>query len=186
MSPSLTSPATTDPQAQSFLEDIRANPDDDTPRLVFADWLMERDNPRGEFIRVQCELAKLDDEDPRRPALEARERELLDAHEARWLAELPSFKPIRWGPFDRGFVARAQAQDTRYFLRHAKQMFAATPLTGLKLRGMMWAEPLIDSVYLLRLRHLDLSGCALQVWGTQLVANSPQVANLTTLLVRKC
>jgi uncharacterized protein (TIGR02996 family) len=186
MSVSLTSPATTDPQAQSFLEDIRANPDDDTPRLVYADWLMERDNPRGELIRVQCDLAKIDDEDPRRPVLQAREQELLDAHEAGWRAELPSFKPIRWGPFERGFIARAQAQDTRYFLRYAEQMFAATPLTGLKIRGLSSPEPLIESGYLLRLRHLDLSGRALLVWGTSLVAHSPQVANLTTLLLRRC
>lgn len=39
---------------------IRANPDDDTPRLVYADWLQEHgDEDRAEFIRVQCELEKL-------------------------------------------------------------------------------------------------------------------------------
>jgi uncharacterized protein (TIGR02996 family) len=34
-----------------FLEAICANPDDDVPRLIFADWLEERGDPRGEFIR---------------------------------------------------------------------------------------------------------------------------------------
>src|SRR5688572_17928114 len=39
---------------------IRTNPEDDTPRLVYADWLQENgDEERAEFIRVQCELAKL-------------------------------------------------------------------------------------------------------------------------------
>jgi uncharacterized protein (TIGR02996 family) len=46
-----------------FLADILARPADDTPRLVFADWRTERDGPgdslRAEFIRVQCELARL-------------------------------------------------------------------------------------------------------------------------------
>src|SRR5207253_2658330 len=40
--------------AQGFLDDIVANIDDDTPRLVYADWLTENDqDERAEFIRVQ-------------------------------------------------------------------------------------------------------------------------------------
>jgi uncharacterized protein (TIGR02996 family) len=46
-----------------FLEAIRQNPDDDTPRLVYADWLEERDDPRGEFIRIQCQLANMTPDD---------------------------------------------------------------------------------------------------------------------------
>lgn len=42
-----------------FLPGILADPLDDAPRLVLADWLMERDDPLGEFIRVQCELARV-------------------------------------------------------------------------------------------------------------------------------
>ena len=42
-----------------FLAAICANPDDDAPRLVYADWLDEHGDPRGEFIRVQVELAAL-------------------------------------------------------------------------------------------------------------------------------
>lgn len=46
-----------DDQIQSFLDAIRAQPADDGPRLLFADWLDERGDPWGEFIRVQCALA---------------------------------------------------------------------------------------------------------------------------------
>jgi uncharacterized protein (TIGR02996 family) len=43
----------------AFLRAIAADPEDDTPRLVFADWLDEHDDPqRAEFIRVQVELAR--------------------------------------------------------------------------------------------------------------------------------
>lgn len=44
--------------ADAFLEDILAHPDDDTPRLIFADWLEEEggDSERAEFIRVQCRM----------------------------------------------------------------------------------------------------------------------------------
>jgi uncharacterized protein (TIGR02996 family) len=44
----------------ALLAAIRANPDEDAPRLVFADWLQENgDLLRAEFIRVQVELARL-------------------------------------------------------------------------------------------------------------------------------
>ncbi|MBA3541481.1 MAG: TIGR02996 domain-containing protein [Deltaproteobacteria bacterium] len=35
-------------------------PDDDAPRLVYADWLMERGDPRGELVALQCALARAD------------------------------------------------------------------------------------------------------------------------------
>lgn len=45
---------------QALLDAIRAAPTDDTPRLVFADWLDEfgqddRDRATAEFIRVSCD-----------------------------------------------------------------------------------------------------------------------------------
>ena len=43
----------------AFIAAIKAAPDDDAPRLIFADWLDERgESERAEFIRVQCELAR--------------------------------------------------------------------------------------------------------------------------------
>jgi uncharacterized protein (TIGR02996 family) len=47
----------------ALLAAIRANPEEDTPRLMFADWLDENgDATRAEFIRLQCELAQLADD----------------------------------------------------------------------------------------------------------------------------
>ena len=48
-------------QRAGLLDAIRAEPDDDTHRLIYADWLEEYgDEPmRAEFIRVQCEYATL-------------------------------------------------------------------------------------------------------------------------------
>jgi uncharacterized protein (TIGR02996 family) len=44
----------------ALLRAILAAPGDDTPRLVYADWLTERgEESRAEFIRVQCEVARL-------------------------------------------------------------------------------------------------------------------------------
>lgn len=39
---------------RKLLERILAAPDDDTPRLVYADWLSERGHPRGELIVLEC------------------------------------------------------------------------------------------------------------------------------------
>jgi uncharacterized protein (TIGR02996 family) len=46
----------------ALLRAIRASPEDDAPRLAFADWLDERaggPTPRAELIRVSVELARL-------------------------------------------------------------------------------------------------------------------------------
>src|SRR5438270_6972316 len=43
----------------SFLAAVQADPEDDAPRLVYADWLQDNGDPdRAEFIRVQVELAR--------------------------------------------------------------------------------------------------------------------------------
>ena len=70
---------------------IRANPDDDTPRLVYADWLQEHgDEARAEFIRVQCALEELGADRRKgrkqRLPLESRQAALLAAHRDSWLA----------------------------------------------------------------------------------------------------
>ena len=47
----------------SLLQAILENPADDFARLVYADWLEQQgDEPRAEFIRVQCAIADLDHE----------------------------------------------------------------------------------------------------------------------------
>ena len=46
----------------ALLAAIEARPDDDTPRLAYADWLDERgtatDRALAAFIRLQCDLAR--------------------------------------------------------------------------------------------------------------------------------
>ncbi|MBA4192178.1 MAG: hypothetical protein C0467_29735 [Planctomycetaceae bacterium] len=50
-------------QHEAFLRAIFDNPEDDTARLVYADFLDENDLPiRAELLRVQCELARMDDD----------------------------------------------------------------------------------------------------------------------------
>ena len=52
-------------ERNSFMQAILARPDDDMPRLVFADWIEENDDPdRAVFIREQCALARVEPWDP--------------------------------------------------------------------------------------------------------------------------
>src|SRR5262245_9446403 len=88
-----------------FLRAIVADPGDDTPRLVYADWLDEHGQPdRAEFIRTQVELARGIAEAARRESLRRRERELLLAHEREWLGPLRAV--VGRATFVRGFVER--------------------------------------------------------------------------------
>jgi uncharacterized protein (TIGR02996 family) len=78
----------------ALLAAVLAAPDDDSPRLIYADWLDENGQPeQAEFIRVQCELARLghyagtcQDIDCRCMGLARRERGLLPLFAGRWLA----------------------------------------------------------------------------------------------------
>jgi uncharacterized protein (TIGR02996 family) len=46
-------------EREGLMAAIRAAPEDDTPRLILADWLDEHDDPLGEFIRLQIALEPL-------------------------------------------------------------------------------------------------------------------------------
>jgi uncharacterized protein (TIGR02996 family) len=88
--------------ADAFLRSIHDAPDDDAPRLVFADWLEERGDPRGEFLRLQTERAAWVPDVHRRDAMHRREAELMTAHQAEWLGELAGL--CQSWRFRRGFT----------------------------------------------------------------------------------
>src|SRR5262245_51996028 len=49
-----------DPEQEKLLDGIRQHPEDDLPRLVYADWLEDNGQPeRAELIRVQIVLSRL-------------------------------------------------------------------------------------------------------------------------------
>src|SRR5690348_891572 len=110
--------------ADALLRDICENPDDDTPRLVLADWLEEHGQPeRAELIRVQCESARLSPEHSRQKRLQKRTEELLKEHALDWAETLPWPKGVQWceqykyfrGGYHRGFVSQATFSSARAF-----------------------------------------------------------------------
>jgi uncharacterized protein (TIGR02996 family) len=73
----------------AFVQAIATNPDDDGPRLMFADFLEERGDPasivRAEFIRVQCAIAQQQSSSDMLDRLCEREMNLLEANWRLWL-----------------------------------------------------------------------------------------------------
>lgn len=68
-----------------FLRAVFLDPEDDAIRLIYADWLEERGDERGEFIRVQIQLTKLRQGHPQFQVLKQREAQLLEAHRSEWI-----------------------------------------------------------------------------------------------------
>jgi len=50
-----------------FLKAICNQPDDDLVRLVYADWLEERGDPRADFLRLEVERHRREDKSKKRP-----------------------------------------------------------------------------------------------------------------------
>jgi uncharacterized protein (TIGR02996 family) len=115
---------------------IREAPDDDAPRLVLADYLMDHDDPaladRGDFLRVQCLLARLAPRDRARQPLLAREEELLERHRTAWLGGAGAAPP--GCAFRRGLIHVEPPQATFNQLL----AWAATPVGA-------WLEALVLS-----------------------------------------
>jgi uncharacterized protein (TIGR02996 family) len=77
----------------ALLAAIWEHPQEDTPRLMYADWLDERggesEAARAELIRVQCALESLDGDDPRFDELEARAEALQNKWDRKWRRAMP-------------------------------------------------------------------------------------------------
>ena len=147
--------------SDEFLQEILAEPESDHPRRVYADWLAERGDPRGEFIAVQCELARAFDFQ-----LAAREQQLLREHGPRWIAELGVPPRRRSMPgeipqvvFRRGFAERVEVEIGEL----ARIDFARLPVGHLVVVGLrdgnigeLVAVPAIAGVTRVGLRNAHL------------------------------
>src|SRR5262249_13534564 len=91
----------------SFFDAIVASPEDDGPRLAYADWLRRRGDPRGELIAAQCALVQLDEDADERKELQNRQWALIDEFGPEWLAEV-GLEPGE-GEFHRGLIEEVRA-----------------------------------------------------------------------------
>jgi uncharacterized protein (TIGR02996 family) len=124
--------------ADAFLRDICDHPDDDAPRLVFADWLEEHDDEaRAEFIRVECELERTEEYSPRWRELSARQLALIRAHKKEWVKP---FKGWTYSThFRRGFVETVMVNPKRFTSR-AAELFRLAPIRQLNFTRLATPE----------------------------------------------
>jgi uncharacterized protein (TIGR02996 family) len=162
-------------EAQALLAAVLAEPDDDAPRLIYADWLDERGHPeRAAFIRLQVEQARLSKHDPRADVLAFRAARLFDRHGADWVAELPRFDGITWGEFHRGFPRVVIARTLAHFERAAGRIANVAPVDTLKPisqhppRRLSRVRP-IPTLRILRLEHTHLTERPEELFDSPLV-----------------
>jgi uncharacterized protein (TIGR02996 family) len=199
---------------EAFLQDIVDHPEDDGPRLVYADWLEDHgDRDRAEFIRVQIELAKLEEWDEGWDELKEREQRALRGYRPEWLGAAERLVN-RW-EFRRGFLDSAFVRP-KDLVAFGEELFRRTPLRHVRLSGN-FGDPalraLADSPHLAKVRSLEffyfwlgaprlallaasphlgglralhLDGCVIGPDGARLLAGSPNLAGLTALRLRHC
>jgi uncharacterized protein (TIGR02996 family) len=146
---------------QAFMTAILAAPDDDTPRLVFADWLDERggadDRARAALIRAQCRLEYLP-AGRERTKLTAEVRGLLKRHAKPWTRGLSAVPTGRDWTFRRGFLDGGSMSPTA-FVERGDDLFRLAPtLRALKFpNAANEVTELADSPFLARLAAVDLT-----------------------------
>jgi len=109
------------PEVIAFLREAKENPDDDAPRFILADWLEDRGDPRGEFVRLQVEAARRESEGDDARELFVQAGALYQLHSAEWLGNIASHTRSF---FKRGLVGLSA--DPRRFLGRTWQQQAGS------------------------------------------------------------
>ncbi len=189
----------------AFVQAIIESPDNDTPRLVFADWLDEHDEAeRAELIRLQCRLHSLPLGSPEFGPLLKRLKPLVQArldHLLRpliWLGlrfgeqttERDGFLP-GWSTyhfqavFRRGFVEKITLpgrENIRTFARHAEALFRLTPIRHLEVTDVRGESETTDQGYPTSYWVPDID--FVNDEDLRSLVQRPEMARLRTLLLR--
>jgi uncharacterized protein (TIGR02996 family) len=119
----------------AFLEAIACAPADDVRRLIYADWLDERGDPRGPFIRAQVELARLPPNHLDRTRLARLQEDLSpparDAYRRAVPTEIASFFESGWvSDYRRGSLTKVTvfAEQVDTFATQASVLFRYAPI----------------------------------------------------------
>jgi uncharacterized protein (TIGR02996 family) len=174
------------PENEALLQAVLDNPDDDAPRLAYADWCAlqpeEASVARAEFIRGQIELAHMPAEILEHGLahrLQSRMDKLSSVYGQTWTA--PSLPFVKSYDFERGFVELV-ALDADSLLRNGPRIFTAAPVRHMDLRGVRdVGEELFSSPSLARLKSLNMNDCGLYTFHIRLLAASGVTANLCWL-----
>jgi uncharacterized protein (TIGR02996 family) len=163
----------------ALLAAVRASPDEDLPRLAFADWYDEHGQAaRAEFIRAQVEADRLDEIDSVRIALEDRADALLAEHRAAWLGPAGDHTS-RW-VFRRGFVESAAVEVDR-FADCADAIFRTWPVRHLRFQSDDGSYVRDDDV-----RHLTRSPWLARLTGLTLFVDADSLSADAAAALARC
>jgi uncharacterized protein (TIGR02996 family) len=170
----------------ALLAAILDSPDDDLPRLAYADWLEEQGElDRAGFIRMQIDLARWPAWDPRYQRVWALEPDRTWPWGRDRLPGLPKLPGgLRWAtqPYGRGFPEKVVGP-VGDLLGNADEVFALAPVRSYH---FLDASPttitrLARSPILARLGSLSISSGLLGAGALRELGESPHAVNLETL-----
>ncbi|MCI0703951.1 MAG: TIGR02996 domain-containing protein [Planctomycetia bacterium] len=185
----------------ALLAAILAQPDEDVPRLAYADWLDEvgdeQSRIRAEFIRVQIEMARIPPREvmpdrTRMLELMPRARVILTTHGESWLAPLrqpggPLNSYQAHGEFRRGFVEVVWMSAVG-FVSKAENLFASAPVRELRVNRTTLPEfrALMACPQVGKLSGLDVSAWRLGNASARLIVRSRFTKSLRVLRLCGC
>ncbi|MFO0937535.1 MAG: TIGR02996 domain-containing protein [Gemmataceae bacterium] len=166
-----------------LLNAIHAAPLDDSPRLIYADFLADRGDPaslaRAEFIRIQLALARLPPDHPRAGPLLARQADLLQQYHAAWTAPLRGL--VAGVEFRRGILDTVSV-DAEQFLKSGHELFRQMPIRKVRiLNGSRILERIARSHLLESIVELDLAGTELGNGGLNILLRSTYLSGVESL-----
>lgn len=166
----------------ALLHAIGEHPEEDTPRLMFADWLDENGEPeRADFVRNQVELARFDLNDPARAPLVRKNARYLTHLAPQWKAELPRIPGVEWGDFNRGLIEEVQAASESPIVDHAADIFAVPGIHVLRLRWLRNGRKLARVRQLTRVRVLRMVAARADASTLRDLFASPHLRRLTVI-----
>ncbi|AWM38470.1 hypothetical protein GobsT_33790 [Gemmata obscuriglobus] len=172
----------------ALLRAIGEQPEEDTPRLMYADWLEEQDQPeRADFVRNQVALNRPGLSGEERTPLVRKNRFYLDNWVPSWKAELPRIPGIEWGDFRRGLIEEVLADGPASVVDRAAEIFAVPGIHILRLRWLVphrarsRVQDLARRPELERLRALRLVAGRADASALRALVNSPHLGRLSVL-----
>lgn len=164
-----------------LLKAVVERPDDDAPRLAYAQAMDAESNPRGAFIRMQIALARMG-KPTRRPEsflLRNESMKLRQQFGQQWAGPVAAM--VQDYSFHRGFV-EAVTMPAKAFLENAAQLFWNAPVQHIDFTE---ARPvfrdLLASPYLLYLRSVAFNQAGLFDADIEVLARSTALRNVRWL-----
>ncbi len=167
---------------------IIEHPEEDTPRLMFADWLKENNEAdRGEFVRLQVLASQAEPHSLQARQYEESSQNLLVTNIGYWTQHLVD-RVVSWR-FARGFAEHLSV-NAATFSREAAKIFAVEPVRSLHItRFAFTTAPVpLDAIFALpqmsRIRSLDLRQMVQHADYFESLDRAPHFQQLTHLGLR--